>query len=64
MSLKKTIPIHESMNALIDVSAYNVTNSVIFSAPAVSTGTPSTFGKVSSQANNSRDIQLAFRFNF
>ena len=64
MSLKKTIPIHESMNALIDVSAYNVTNSVIFGAPAVSTGTPSTFGKVSSQANNSRDIQLAFRFNF
>jgi polygalacturonase len=58
------IPIHESINALIDVSAYNVTNSVIFGAPPVNTGTPSTFGKVTSQANNSRDIQLAFRLNF
>jgi hypothetical protein len=64
MSLKKTIPIHESINALIDVSAYNVTNSVIFGAPPINTGTPSTFGKVTSQANNSRDIQLAFRLNF
>jgi hypothetical protein len=32
MSLKKTIPINESINALIDVSAYDVTNSVIFGA--------------------------------
>jgi hypothetical protein len=64
MSLKKTIPIHKSVNALIDVSAYNVTNSIIFGAPPVNTGTPSTFGTVTSQANNSRDIQLAFRLNF
>jgi hypothetical protein len=42
----------------------NVTNSVIFGAPPVSTGTPSTFGKVTSQANNSRDIRLDFRLNF
>jgi hypothetical protein len=41
-----------------------VTNSVIFGAPPVSTGTPSTFGKVTSQANNSRDIRLDFRLNF
>jgi hypothetical protein len=64
MSLKKTIPIHKSVNALIDVSAYNLTNSIIFGGPPVNTGTPSTFGTVTSQANNSRDIQLAFRLNF
>jgi hypothetical protein len=64
MSLEKTIPIHKSVNALIDVSAYNVTNSVIFGAPPVNTGRPSTFGTLTSQANNSRDIQLAFRLSF
>jgi hypothetical protein len=64
MSLKKTFPIHERINALIDVSAYNVTNLVIFDAPPANTGTSSTFGKVTSQANNSRNIQFAFRLNF
>jgi hypothetical protein len=64
MSLKRTIPIHEAINFLVDISAYSVTNSMIFGAPPVSTGTPSTFGKLTSQANNSRDIQLAFRLNF
>lgn len=63
-SLKKRISIHKSVNALIDVSAYNVTNSIIFGAPPVNTGTPSTFGTVTRQANHSRDIQLAFRLNF
>ena len=63
-SLKKRISIHKSVNALIDVSAYNVTKSIIFGAPPVNTGTPSTFGTVTRQANHSRDIQLAFRLNF
>jgi hypothetical protein len=64
MSLKKTITIHENWNAVADVSAYNLTNVVIFSPPAVNTHVPSTFGQVSGQANNSRDIQLALRINF
>jgi hypothetical protein len=64
MSLKRSITIHDNVKLLLDVSAYNVTNSTIFTSPAVSTGTPSTFGTVSSQANNSRDIQLAGRINF
>jgi hypothetical protein len=63
MSLKRDIHLHESMHFIVDVSAYNVTNSVIFSSPAVSTGS-ATFGTVSSQANSSRDIQLSGRFNF
>jgi Carboxypeptidase regulatory-like domain len=64
MSLKRTITVHEKYKILLDLSAYNVTNVVIFSSPAVSTSTASTFGTVSSQSNNSRDIQLAGRFNF
>jgi hypothetical protein len=64
ISVKKTIQIHDRYNAVFDISAYNVTNSVIFSVAGVNTGTTSTFGTVNGQANNSRDIQLAFRFNF
>jgi hypothetical protein len=64
MSLKKTVVIHDNWNALFDISAYNVTNVVIFGGPAVNVGSPATFGQVSSQSNNARDIQLAFRVNF
>ena len=64
MSVKKNLVIHEHWNALFDVSAYNVTNVTVFNTPAVNTHTPSTFGTVSSQANNSRDIQLALRINW
>jgi Carboxypeptidase regulatory-like domain len=64
MSVKKNIVIHENWNAVFDISAYNVTNVTIFSGPAVSTGSASTFGQMSSQSNSSRDIQLAFRVNW
>jgi hypothetical protein len=64
MSLKRTITVHEKYKILLDISGYNMTNVVIFTAPAVNTGSPGTFGKVASQANLSRDIQLAGRFNF
>jgi hypothetical protein len=64
MSLKRTIAIHDNVKLLLDVSAYNVTNSTIFNTPAVNTGTPSTFGTVNGQANNSRDITLAARIDF
>lgn len=64
MSLKRYITVHEKYKILLDISGYNVTNHVVFTNPAVSTGTASTFGKLTSQSNNSRDIQLAGRFNF
>ncbi|ADW70522.1 TonB-dependent receptor [Granulicella tundricola] len=64
VSLKRTITLHDNVNLLLDVSAYNITNSVILAAPGVSTSTPSTFGVSSSQSNLSRDIQLAARINF
>ena len=63
MSLKRDIPIGHRIHLLFDVSAYNLTNSVIFNSPAVNTGATN-FGEVSSQANLSRDIQLAARINF
>ncbi len=64
LSLKRTVVLHENLNLLLDVSAYNITNSFIPTAPGVSISTPSTFGVVSGQSNASRDIQLAARINF
>ena len=64
LSLKRNIVLHDNYNLQLDVSAFNITNSFIPSAPAVNTSTPSTFGTVTSQANASRDIQIAARFNF
>jgi hypothetical protein len=64
LSLKKNLKITEKWNAVLDVSAYNVTNVTIFSGPAVNVGSPSTFGQVSGQSNASRDIQLSLRINY
>ncbi|GAC1421358.1 MAG: hypothetical protein NVSMB62_16210 [Acidobacteriaceae bacterium] len=64
LSLKRKIVLHESLNLLLDISAFNVTNSFIPSAPQVNTSNPATFGTIGGQANASRDIQLAARFNF
>jgi hypothetical protein len=64
MSLKRTITIHDNWKFVFDASAYNVSNAVNFSSPAVSTGTASTFGTITGQANSSRDIQLSGRINF
>lgn len=63
MSLKRTIPIHNDINLLLDVSAYNLTNKVLFGISSTNIDS-SNFGQISGQSNNSRDIQLAARINF
>ena len=64
LRLKKNIKISEHWNAVFDVTAINVTNVVIWGPPASNVGSPSTFGQVTSVANNSRDIQLSLRINY
>jgi hypothetical protein len=64
LSLKRTVVLHDNLSLLLDISAYNITNSFIPTAPGVSISTPSTFGVVSGQSNASRDIQIAARINF
>ncbi|HWB31639.1 MAG TPA: TonB-dependent receptor [Acidobacteriaceae bacterium] len=64
LSLKKNIKITERWNAVLDATAINVTNVVIWGPPATNVGSPSTFGQVTSVANNSRDIQLSLRINY
>lgn len=72
MSLKREIPIHDRVKLLLDVSAYNLTNSVVFSIGSTTVqssaaGQPvssSALGQVTGQANSPRDIQLAMRISF
>jgi len=63
MSLKRTFPLHDNVKLLFDVSAYNLTNKVLFGISSTSIDSGS-FGQVSGQSNASRDIQLAARINF
>ena len=75
MSLKREIPLHDRVNLLLDISAYNLTNSVVFAmgnttVQATTPGQPvlnnssTALGQVTGQANMPRDIQLAARINF
>ena len=63
MSLKRTFTLHERVKLLFDVSAYNLTNKVLFSIASTNIDSGS-FGEVSGQSNSSRDIQVAGRINF
>jgi hypothetical protein len=63
MSLKRTFNIYENVKLLFDVSAFNITNKVLFgiTSSAIDSGS---LGQVNGQSNNSRDFQLAARINF
>ena len=72
MSLKREVTLHDRVKLVLDVSAYNVTNSTIFSignttVQSTTAGQPvanTALGRVTGQANSPRDIQLAARINF
>jgi hypothetical protein len=64
LSIRRVIPIHESMRFTIQADAFNLTNSVNFAAPTVGTFNASAFGTVTTQANNPRKFQLSARFDF
>ena len=53
----------ERFNLQLRIEAFNVLNRVQFAAPGVTFGA-STFGVVSSQAGNPRQVQVALRFQF
>jgi hypothetical protein len=63
MSLFKTVTIREKLKAQFRCEALNTFNTPLFYGPNVSFGS-STFGKITQQANFSRQLQLAVRFSF
>jgi hypothetical protein len=63
ISVFKNIPIQEWLKAQFRCEALNAFNTPLFYGPNVSFGS-SNFGKITSQANFSRQLQLALRFSF
>jgi hypothetical protein len=62
-SVFKTIPIKERFKAQFRAEALNLTNTPLFNGPATQLGTPQ-FGRITSQANFSRLVQLGVRMFF
>jgi hypothetical protein len=63
MSVFKNFSIKEKFKAQFRTEALNAMNTPLFYGPNVSFGS-SSFGKITSQANFSRQLQLALRFSF
>jgi len=61
MSMLKRFSLGERRYAQLRFETFNTTNRVTFSAPAQLNPTNSAFGRISSQANNPRKIQLGAR---
>jgi hypothetical protein len=63
MSIRREIPLYESVKFLFQADVFNTTNSVYFSAPNTTLGN-SAFGKLASQANQARKWQFVGRVTF
>ena len=63
MSLFKTVSIKERVKVQYRLEALNFTNTPLFAAPNTSFGS-SNFGKITSQVNFSRQLQMALRVSF
>jgi len=61
LSLFKSIPIYERIKAQFRFEMLNAMNTPLFSGPNASFGT-SAFGRITSQANTARQLQLGLRF--
>jgi len=64
VSLVKRFRFTENHSLTFRAEAYNVFNHVNFANPAVNVTTPTTFGKVSTNYNGARIMQMALRYDF
>ena len=63
MSLRRTFGIYERLRFTFQGDVFNVTNNVRFGTPAAVVGA-SGFGRITSVANTSRDIQFSGKIDF
>jgi hypothetical protein len=61
VSMFKTFRVTERIKAQFRAEALNFTNTTLFNGPTTTFGTPQ-FGRITSQANFSRLVQLGVRF--
>jgi len=48
----------------IRVEMFNALNRVVFGSPASNIGNPETFGRITSQSNSPRNMQIALKVTF
>jgi hypothetical protein len=64
VSIGKRFAITETQALDFRAEIYNLPNSTMFNPPVRTINTPATFGVISSQANNPRNIQLGLKYIF
>jgi Carboxypeptidase regulatory-like domain len=64
LALAKTIRMHGNSTLQFRVEMFNAFNRVEFGNPASNIGNPETFGRITSQANAPRNMQIALKWTF
>ena len=64
VSINKSFAIREGHSVTVRAEFYNLANMTMFSPPSRAINAPGTFGLISSQSNNPRNIQFALRYRF
>jgi Carboxypeptidase regulatory-like domain/TonB dependent receptor-like, beta-barrel len=64
LALAKTIRMQRNSTIQIRVEMFNAFNRVEFGNPASNIGNPETFGRITSQANTPRNMQIALKVTF
>jgi hypothetical protein len=65
LGVHKTISaFREGMGADFSFQFTNVLNHVVMGSPTLATSTPSTFGRITSQANTPRNMEFGLRLHF
>ena len=64
LNLAKKIALTERIRLTFSSEFFNIFNHVIFADPAANLQNPQTFGVISKQGNDARQIQLGLRFDF
>ncbi|MEO5739360.1 MAG: hypothetical protein ABIS29_02065, partial [Vicinamibacterales bacterium] len=64
LALSKTIGMQGRSTLQLRVEMFNAFNRVEFGLPASNIGNPETFGRITSQANTPRNMQIALKWTF
>jgi hypothetical protein len=64
VSLHRQFTLHERLKLTLQADSINPFNDVSFSAPSTSISSASSFGRITSQASNPRDLQFGARVTF
>jgi len=64
LSVKRQFTLYERLKLTLQADSINPFNNVSFSAPSNSISSASSFGRITSQANNPRDLQFGARLTF